>query len=435
MLRSSPAINFTQHQRTFLVLVADDDQAILDLVSQVLVNDGYRILKANDGIQCLEMYQKFHPALVLLDMQMPGMDGLTCCKRISKLSNGSVPILMMSSFSSGELIDRVFAAGAVDYLIKPFHLTVLQHRVQQFLYQIDLEQKIQQLTSDWAYQTQLYQSAQKQIKELEELHQRKDDFLNTACHELRAPLSNIRLAIQMLTYFLTEGKSSSQESGTQNLENCKTAHYLKILETESEREITLLNDLLDLQRLDGGEHPQQTNIMYLDEWLNTLTNSFKEQMQQRQQMLRLQIPPKFPPFVCDTSSLNRILTELLQNACKYTPVGETILVTARMMTGDKAGERESLVLPSLSSASFSQFLQISVTNSGVEIPVEDLPRIFEKFYRVPGSDRYQQGGTGLGLALVQKLVEHMDGSIQVSSSDQQTCFTVTLPFTPVTGCI
>jgi signal transduction histidine kinase len=70
---------------------------------------------------------------------------------------------------------------------------------------------------------------------------------------------------------------------------------------------------------------------------------------------------------------------------------------------------------------------LSVTNSGVEIPASELSRIFDKFYRIPSTDPWKQGGTGLGLALVKKLVAHLGGIVQVESKDNQTCFTVTLP--------
>lgn len=108
----------------------------------------------------------------------------------------------------------------------------------------------------------------------------------------------------------------------------------------------------------------------------------------------------------DLPSLSRILTELIHNACKYTPPNETITVTACAEAG---------------------LLYLSVSNSGVEIPDEERPRIFDKFYRIPNSDRWKYGGTGLGLALVKGLTEHLGGSIEVTSTNNLTCFTVRLP--------
>ena len=104
--------------------------------------------------------------------------------------------------------------------------------------------------------------------------------------------------------------------------------------------------------------------------------------------------------------MGRILAELLNNACKYTPPGEHITLTAR-------AKKEKI--------------QLQVCNSGVEIPQKELPRVFDKFYRIPSHDPWKQGGTGLGLSLVQKLSEQLGGGIWVESGGGKTCFTVELP--------
>jgi len=102
-----------------------------------------------------------------------------------------------------------------------------------------------------------------------------------------------------------------------------------------------------------------------------------------------------------------VFAELLNNACKYTPPGETISVSAIAEADDQ--------------------VQIVVANTGVEIPASELPRIFDKFYRVPSSDPWKQGGTGLGLALVQKLLWHIGGQIEVVSEASETAFKIVLP--------
>jgi signal transduction histidine kinase len=107
------------------------------------------------------------------------------------------------------------------------------------------------------------------------------------------------------------------------------------------------------------------------------------------------------------------LTELLNNACKFTPSGEKIVVQAQ-------------TVEMLNPTSVPK-IQISVSNWGVEIPASKLTRIFEKFYRISSHDFWNQGGTGLGLALVQQLVVHLGGKVSVESSAHQTCFSVELP--------
>jgi signal transduction histidine kinase len=119
----------------------------------------------------------------------------------------------------------------------------------------------------------------------------------------------------------------------------------------------------------------------------SILEPFRSRIQERQQILQLQIPPELPPLVSDLTSVERIVSELVNNACKYTPPEEQITVTVYAKENT---------------------LQLRVSNSGVEIPQKELSRIFEKFYRIPSSDRWKQGGTGLGLALVQRLTEHWE---------------------------
>ncbi len=244
---------------------------------------------------------------------------------------------------------------------------------------------------------------QAQIGELQRLNQLKDDFLNTVAHELRTPLANITTAIQMLEIVLErQGKLFSEPT----LETTPTARYLHILRDQCEQELSLLNDLLDLQRLDGDTHPLTLTTINLQDWLLHLLETYQDRAQTNQQSLQVNISPELLPIVTDLSSLTRILRELLHNAFKYTPPGEQITITAHPQMNH---------------------VHLRVSNSGIEISADELPRVFDKFYRIPNADPWKQGGTGLGLALVKKLVEQLGGQISVDSQAGQTTFTVDLP--------
>lgn len=256
----------------------------------------------------------------------------------------------------------------------------------------------------------LYQAAQKQVEELKQLNELKDDFLNRVTHDLRSPLTNMRLAIHMLKHQLTAARSYCGHISEQNSACSKTLIHLGVLQTECEREITLVDDLLDLQRLESDKQPLSlVDLIDLENWLPDLLQSFEEHIQQRQLTLDLHISSHLPSLVSNSGSLHRVLSELLHNACKYTPPHETI---------------------SLNVSCFMEYVQIQVSNSGIEIPHEELSQIFDKFYRIPGSDRWKQGGTGLGLALVKEMVAHLGGSVQSKSEDGQTSFIIQLPLQP-----
>jgi PAS domain S-box-containing protein len=250
-------------------------------------------------------------------------------------------------------------------------------------------------------QARLYHKAQTQVKELERLNHLKDDFLSTVSHELRTPMSSIQMATEMLTLKLMQQNLLQYDSDDPD----PLDRYLKILQIECQREISLINDLLDLSRLDAGTEPLSLISIPPRLWLSHVAEPFIERVRQQNQTLTLDIQD-LPEIETDLSYLERILSELLNNACKYTPPQERITVSAHVE---------------------DEMFSLRVSNSGVEIAPAERDRVFDKFYRIPNSDPWKHGGTGLGLALVKKLAEHLGGSIRVESANQLTHFIVTLP--------
>lgn len=254
-------------------------------------------------------------------------------------------------------------------------------------------------------QARLYQASQVQIQEMKKLDQLKDSFLSTTSHELRSPVTNMRMAIRMLKIALEQERSASEDA--KKLEKRNTVdRYLNILETECNREISLINDLLDLQRLEADEHPLNMEPIQLQDWLPQVAIPFQERASDRQQTFQIDLPANLPVLISDVATLERILAELFNNACKYTPQNGQITVTIQAQ---------------------SDSMQIRISNTSGEISANDLTYIFDKFYRIPNADPWKQGGTGLGLALAQKLIEYLGGTITVESLPGQILFTVTLP--------
>ena len=234
------------------------------------------------------------------------------------------------------------------------------------------------------------------IVRLEQLNQVKDEFINTISHELRTPLSNIMMGLQLLQ---------------NTCHNQQEQRYLEILQSECNRDLDLINDLLDLQRIDATTtsslNPEPLILQY---WLPSLLEAFFVRTQERQQILRLNISSDIPPLITDNANLIRIFSELLNNACKYTPACGEIILSVHYVKNEES--------------SATHYTVFTIGNS-TEIPTAALPDIFEKFYRVPHADIWKQGGTGLGLTLVQKIVAQLNGTIQVESSAGWTTFTLT----------
>jgi signal transduction histidine kinase len=271
------------------------------------------------------------------------------------------------------------------------------------------ERLVQQVASHCAIairQARLYQSAQTQVKELERLNQLKDDFLSTVSHELRTPLSSIKMVTNLLKLILSKSPENALPSFLEERSN-KVNQYLKVLEDECDREIILINDLLATQHLNAGVHPLSLGTICLDDWTSHIVEAFQHRAQINQQTLTITLADNLPPLVSDSFILTRILVELLNNACKYTPKNGKISVTINVEA--------------------SQF-QLTVQNSGATIPLKELSRVFDPFYRIPNNDPWKKGGTGLGLSLTKKLVEYLGGTIIAKSDSDQVCFIVILPF-------
>jgi signal transduction histidine kinase len=293
---------------------------------------------------------------------------------------------------------------------------------------------VQQIANQCAIalrQAQLYQKAQGQVEELERLHRLKDDFLNTVSHELRTPMANIRMATQLLEMSIDRLDQTELQSGL------NIHRHLNILKEEGNREISLINDLLDLSRLEAGTEPYLATTINPNNWIPHVAEAFAERAMSQQQLLQLEISPNLPAFTTDISDLERILSELLNNACKYTPAGERIVIAAAVdmifrpvacpSNCARSGRKSNGYTEAQASTGARASFWFSVSNSGIEIAPTEQDRIFDKFYRIPSSDPWKHGGTGLGLALVKGLVERLGGEIAVASGAGVTTFTVYLP--------
>lgn len=282
-----------------------------------------------------------------------------------------------------------------------WEITLLQRLATQLavmFHQTDLYQKIQQLHLD--LETQVRQ------RTIQKLNQLKDDFLNTTSHELRTPLSSIKTSAQLMRLYLEQLGQPIHPK----IERCLT-----ILQEECDREINLINSLLLLQHINARTHPIIPSKLDLKEWLPQIIETFDEKFQDHQQTCWVDIAANLPLIVTDLFMFNYVMNELLTNAHKFTPAGETIAIAA-----------SSLLKPNL-----EVVIQISVTNTGVDISANDLSHVFDQFYRVPSNDPWKHGGTGIGLMLVKKLVEYLGGAIAATSHSGQTCFTFELPLQPI----
>ncbi|ELS04582.1 signal transduction histidine kinase [Xenococcus sp. PCC 7305] len=262
-------------------------------------------------------------------------------------------------------------------------------------------QLMQQVASQCAIairQARLYQASNKQVEELAKLNQLKDDFLKTVSHELKAPMSSIQLATETMKTLLAT-KQNPQKSAT-------FQRVLQIFHESCDRQKQLVDDLLTLCYIDAKAKTIQPELIDLHLWIQELIQLYLQRTRNHQQQLVLDLAAEPLNIAADPMILERIVRELLQNACKYTPASQTITIQTQ------AHESE---------------IALCIINTGVEISAEEQKLIFDQFYRIPNNDPWEHGGTGLGLTLVKKLATMLEAFVDVRSENDQVVFCVRFP--------
>ena len=266
-----------------------------------------------------------------------------------------------------------------------------------------VEERTAQLKWSLDVQAKLSDKMRQQIEQLRQLNELKDDFLSSMSHELKTPLTSMKMAIKMLR------QAQLPESMREK--------YLNILEQEWNREYGLIKDLLTLQKVESGEFIVRPQELNLNQIVQELAQSFNQKWQPDKGLtLETDFADASLNLYTDSESLQHIFSELLLNAGKYSDPDTTI----------------NLSIAPLVTAKNKQ-ISITISNYGAGISAEELPHIFDKFRRGQGVTDRAVPGTGLGLALVKYLVDHLNGAIDVSSETTDnpgvflTTFVVTLP--------
>ncbi|MBD2496928.1 GAF domain-containing sensor histidine kinase [Nostoc sp. FACHB-280] len=263
-----------------------------------------------------------------------------------------------------------------------------------------VDERTAKLQSSLELQAKLHEKTRQYVDQLRELNHLKDEFLSNMSDRLRYPLTNMQMSIKNLRL--------------PGIQPERQARYMDILEQECTKEINLINDLLTLQKLESKQERPQFETIDLNTRVQALTNNLNSKLSAKALTINLDLPQDSLKIQTELESFNRILQELFTNACTYSEPETVINVQAYHQV-------EQLI---------DQVI-IKVTNTGRGISEEEATYIFDRFRRGKGG-RWTPG-TGLGLALVKSLVQHLNGAIAVESTpipdseQSQVCFTLTLP--------
>jgi len=249
---------------------------------------------------------------------------------------------------------------------------------------------------------QMAASLQETFQNLHRLEQVRKDFVANVSHELRTPLTAIRGYVEAL-----------QDGGKDQPEQLD--RFLEIIKANAERLNLIIIDLLLLSKIESGQIPLMQEPVALAGLIDRTVGLLRHLIEQNQHAVVMNIPPGMPPVLGDEERLGQVFSNLLDNAIKYTPEKGTITISA---------------------VADEKFVEVSVADTGIGIPPQDLPRIFERFYRVDKARSRELGGTGLGLSIVKHLVEGHGGTVFVESLPGKGArFVVRLPLatSPVSG--
>ena len=375
----------TPQQEPVYFLLVDDLEENLLALEGLLRREGLVMLKARSGQQALELLLQHEVALALLDVQMPGMDGFELAELMrSTERTRRVPIIFLTAGSADrQRRFRGYEAGAVDFLHKPIEPDIMRSKAEVF-FELNRQQKQLEYQRDTLRQ---YADA------LQDADRRKDEFLATLAHELRNPLAPIRNGLQILRMAPT-GETSDK---VRDMMDRQLTHLVR-----------LIDDLLDVSRVSQGKIDLRLADITLQSVLQSAIEVSRPLIDASNHTLTVDVPEAPVRLNADLTRLAQIISNLLNNAAKYTAEGGTIQLTVTTT------EQEAV---------------LTVKDNGLGIPPDMLPKVFELFTQVDRNLERSQGGLGIGLALVKRLVEMHGGSITAESPglEQGSTFTLRLP--------
>jgi two-component system, sensor histidine kinase and response regulator len=364
------------------VLVVDDNDANRALAQSTLEDEGYRVILANGGAEGIAAFEKERPDCVLLDVRMPGVDGLVACEQMRALPGGAeTPILFLTASRDVDTFDRALRAGGDDFLTKPVRPTELIVRVQAAM-------KLRRMSVELREHYELLKNQRDQLLRLQLQKERLTAFV---VHDLKNPVNSMDLHAQFLLRS-PELAKTSRESASQ-------------IRTDARHLTRMIMNLLDLSKADEGRlAPKRTDLdlrALVDEVVSELAFTAKSRG------VELRLGLEIERIHADEDLLRRTLTNLIENAIRYAPPGTSIAIGARWV--DDATE-------------------VRVADAGSGIPPEMREKVFSPFVQVESDERVvEHGNRGLGLTFCKLAVEAHGGRIWIEDAAPGAVFCARLP--------
>jgi two-component system sensor histidine kinase/response regulator len=369
------------------ILVIDDEEGIREGCRRALEPQGFTVETAATLREGLRKIEEGDFDLVLLDVMMPDGRGIDLLAPIQEKDPDTVCVII-TGYATVELAVEAIKRGAYDFISKPFTSDLLLMTVNQSLERRRLSLEAKRLQAIEQEAAELARTKE----EMERLDKFKTAFTLTVAHELRAPVT----ALQSFLLAMLKGYVAPDQQ----------QDILQRAIERSQELLDLIDDLLNLAAAKEEQAPQKRKTLSLAEVLEEVIPLMRVQAEEKGLSFAMEVRQR-PLLEANPDQMRQLWTNLISNAIKYTPAGGKVSVTL-----DDKGE----------------WAVGTVEDTGIGIAAEDQEKIFEEFYRTPQAKEMEPRGTGLGLALVKRIVEGHGGTIEVESAlGQGSQFTFRLP--------
>ncbi len=356
------------------ILVVDDITRNLQVVGTMLRNEGYHVMPATSGAQALERAAAQPPDLILLDLMMPEMDGLEVCRRLKDdPATRQIPVIFLTASNEMEHLVSGFSVGAVDYVTKPFNAPELLARVRTHL------------------------ELQHARARLREMNDEKNEFMGIVAHDLKNPLG----AIQGYAEIILEETEAPQGE----VADCAG----RIRET-ARRMTDMVQQLLDANRIERGEMQLNMAPTELTPLVRSVVENYLPRAAAKQQTIHFEDTGAPATVPADPQVMMQVMENLISNAVKYSPAGKNIRVRISAEPGS---------------------VRCAIEDEGPGLSIEDQKKLFGKFARLSAKPTGGEHSTGLGLSIVKRMVEAMNGTVWCESEPGRgATFMVQFPAAP-----
>ncbi|MEA3317305.1 MAG: hybrid sensor histidine kinase/response regulator [Bacteroidota bacterium] len=355
------------------ILIADDEPANIFLLEGILTEEGYNVVSANNGFECLDALQEYTPDIILLDIMMPKLDGLEVLNKIladNKLKH--IPVVIVTAKTDSEDIEEALSIGAVEYIKKPIDEIELLARIKTVLRLKFQEDKLRDLVKS------------------------KDDFIRMVSHDVRTPF----YSISGFTEILINDKELKSKLSEDHKE------FLNYILSSTNFVVDYFNKLLTWSKL-GNE---KLEIIRKNESLNNLINSsiivYQNKINEKNIKLDYETKQEFEVNI-DKTYFTQAINNIISNAIKFTPENGKITISTEQVKGN---------------------IVIKISDSGIGMPDISIDNFFNKNYNTSRKGTSGEKGTGTGMIICKKIIDAHNFYINfVSKKNKGTSFIITIP--------